>query len=132
MGAVFDQLRLEVLGASLDHLTPAGRLFLATALEWEEGQPLGVESLLRPLSSRAGVRVRPIVARERSWFSFQHSDGAVARLMSRHRFCVEVRAGESGFSVEKPPSDSQPNVQVVPISPAARRRDRGGAGRRKT
>jgi radical SAM protein with 4Fe4S-binding SPASM domain len=114
-GRVFDQLRIEVLRASLDHLTPDGRLCLATALEWEEGQAPGVESVLRPLEARgAGIRISPIVNQKRSWFAFQ--TGEVARLTSRHRFLVEVRAGGGGFQREAPPADSQPTLTVVPLS----------------
>ncbi len=115
-GRVFDQLRLEVLRAGLDCLSPNGRLFLATALEWDQGGPLGVESVLRPIvQNGAGVRVTPIVARGNSWFDFQVSDG-VPGVVSRHRFLVEVHAGGSQLVVEWPPPDSQPTRQVVPLS----------------
>jgi SAM-dependent methyltransferase len=115
-GRTSDQLRLEVLAAALEHLNPGGRLCLATTLEWEEGLPLGMESLLRPLAERATVKITPIVSREWEWFSYLESGGSVPRLTSRHRFLVEIVHAGSGLSISWPPADSQAKKRVVPLA----------------
>jgi SAM-dependent methyltransferase len=102
-----DQLRVEVLCDAADHLTPAGKLLLATALEWENGE-LGLSCMLKPLSQHRAVKVRPLsAAYKQKWFT------AGSGAPSRHRFTIEVGPG-AGLDVEMP--TDPPRRDFVPLS----------------
>jgi 2-polyprenyl-3-methyl-5-hydroxy-6-metoxy-1,4-benzoquinol methylase len=124
-GRTFDQLRLEVLCGSLSHLSPRGTLVLATALEWEEGAPLGVESALALLvAAGATVAVAPIDdASKRGWFTVAVSAEPVPRLVSRHRFTVAVTAtaGPGALRIERPARRPGDEVAHVPLARLAHR-----------
>ena len=124
-----DLLRVEALRSGSSCVAPNGALFIATFLEWAEGERPGVvESLLRPLAETgAGVRVAPIRSpRKRRWFTTPAPffAGAVAR----HRFTIEIRPdGPGGLALELPGDE---DVERQPIVPLARlvgpRADRPG------
>jgi SAM-dependent methyltransferase len=117
-GRTSDQLRVEVLRAAPEHLTVDGRLLLATQLEWEDDGPLGIESVLRPLVARGlSATVRPIsLDRHRHWFRYARAVEPVPRLVSRHRFTVELRARPGELTVEAPDPGDQPSEPVIPLA----------------
>jgi 2-polyprenyl-3-methyl-5-hydroxy-6-metoxy-1,4-benzoquinol methylase len=103
-GHADDQLRLEVLRGAPEHLTTDGKLWLATALEWDEAERprrLGVECVLRPIVEAGHtVTVRPLVsATKRSWFATARGAPGIP---SRHRFTVEVARGPAKLDVKFP------------------------------
>ncbi len=119
-GHYFDQLRLEVIAGSLDHLRPNGRFVLASQLEWEgpsdEPGAMGITAALQPLEDRgANCRVRPILdGRKRTWCTVP--DPPRRPLVARHRFTVTIENTPGPLEVVWPPPDQQLHVAVVPLS----------------
>ena len=126
---VADQLRLEVLRAGPGHLTPSGRLVVATMMEWQSGPPPVVEEILRPQAeSGLTVQVEPLpTPYKREWFTVRRLSAdlvqteAGAQLVSRHRFLITVTAppvegpGRGSLSVRPPTAVEQMIQPYVPL-----------------
>lgn len=114
-GREFDQLRLEVLRDGPSVLADGGRLALGSMFEWAGDGPLAIEPLLRALAQRRfSSTVRPIISEVKQHWNWR-STGDVPRLVSRHRFLIEiVRDGRGALDVARP--ESMPERVHVPLA----------------